>query len=414
MATKLCRSCGGAHVYPFLDLGAQPASNGLLKNKDDPAKLWPLEVGVCQSCGLIQTLTNIPADALFTDEYPYFSGQSKQWVEHCNAYAEMAIKRFGLTKQNPPLLGYAGETNGSTVVEIGGNDGTLLKAFKDRVSLVLNIEPCASVAAASRAAGVPVLNFFFGGPRGQGDHPKADLLIANNVMAHTPDLNGFAHAAWETLKPGGTLTVEFPWALNLIQGGQFDTIYHEHYSYLSLHALHALFKRHKLRIYDVERLPTHGGSLRIYVHRTDVACPQVTEAFQDAFREEYPLTSVETYREFSLRALRSRAAFLRWMAKKPDVVGYGAAAKGNTFLNYCEVTAEEIPLVADTTPAKQGMFLPGSCIPVVPESIVFAQDPEYLLVLAWNWRDEIIKRIRKDRPHQKFVTAIPTLEFDNG
>lgn len=410
MGTK-CRACGSDHVREFLHLGSQPASNGLLENPTNTEETWPLVVGVCKSCWLMQTVYPVPAEKLFTNDYPYFSGQSKQWVAHCTNFAAMAIKRFGLNKgYDPPnIRAHAYEGGGSVVIEVGGNDGTSLIPFKPHVSAVWNIEPCASVARASELAGVPTFSYFFGTKQGQP--VQADLLIANNVMAHTPDLNGFVAAIHATLKPSGTAAIEFPWAYNLIHETQFDTIYHEHYSYFSLRALEPLFERHRLKIYDVDELPTHGGSLRIYVHRTDVACPRVTHNVFVARGKELMLTVMETYDRFAKHAQECRDEFVRWILTEPDVLGYGAAAKGNTFLNYCGMRTIDLPMVADTTPAKQGKYLPGSCIKVVPESIVFDRKPEYLLILPWNWRDEIIQRVRQTLPDQKFVTAIPRLEI---
>jgi SAM-dependent methyltransferase len=394
-----CRACGSANLELVIDLGPQPASNALKTGPNDKETWYPLRAMYCTDCFLMQTDIDVCPTEMFNEGYVYFSGQSAQWVEHCKVFANMAIKRFGLDKA-------------SSVIEVGGNDGTSLLPFQPHVACVWNIEPSKSVADASEAAGVPTQNYFFGTPVGQ--QLQADLLIANNVMAHTPDLNAFVRAIWATLKPGGTATIEFPWTLRLIQENQFDTIYHEHYSYLSLRALEPLFEKHRLRIYDLDHLETHGGSLRIYVHRTDVACPRVTDAVKAARTAEMPLTDPATYRKFAKHAQECRTKFLKWMGNYPDVLGYGAAAKGNTFLNYCGLTRKDVYFVADTTPAKQYRYLPGSCIQVTPESIVFDQDPEYLLILAWNWRDEIIRRVRKTRPHQKFVTAIPTLEFDNG
>ena len=394
-----CRACGSARLRPVIDLGLQPASNALKKTADEAEKSYPLRAVYCAECFLMQTWKDVPPAEMFNADYVYFSGQSKQWVAHCTNFAATAIKRFGLSKD-------------SCVIEVGGNDGTSLIPFKPHVAAVWNIEPSGSVAKASEAAGVPTFNYFFGSPNKQP--VQADLLIANNVMAHTPDLNAFVEAIWATLKPNGIATIEFPWVLNLINELQFDTIYHEHYSYFSLRALEPLFERHRLRIYDVDFLPTHGGSLRVYAHRTDVACPRPTSAVFEARAKEIPLASPETYTHFAKRAEECRQAFRDWLLTQPypNVFGYGAAAKGNTFLNYCGVTAAEIPLVADTTPAKQGLYLPGSCIKVVPESIVFDHKPEFLLVLAWNWRDEIVRRVRQTIPKQRFVTAIPQMEFE--
>lgn len=404
-----CRACGGTDLRLAIDLGMQPACNAFKKAPSDPDKMYALRAMYCAYCSLLQTDIDVPPAEMFNEDYVYFSGQSKHWVQHCTNFAAYAIKRFGLNNQETTEPRWAGDTWGSTVVEIGGNDGTSLLPFKAHVSRVFNVEPSKSVAAISRAAGVPVLDFFFGGARGQGDWPKADLLIANNVMAHTPNLDSFVAAIHETLKPGGTATIEFPWVLNLVRQAQFDTIYHEHYSYLSVSALAPLFEKHKLRIYDLDHLPTHGGSLRIYAHRTDYACPRVTAAVTKVLSDEKVLFEDTTYVAFRSAAEKCRADFLNWLAAHPNTLGYGAAGKGNTFLNYCGLTPAQIPLVADTTPAKQGLYLPGSCIQVVPEGIVFDQDPEYLAILAWNWRAEIVDRVRKIRPQQKFVTAIPEL-----
>lgn len=395
MGTK-CRACEKESMAPVIDLGCQPASNALKKTADETEIGYPLRAVVCLSCYLVQTEIDVPPAEMFNADYVYFSGQSKQWVEHCAKYAAYAVKRFGLNKN-------------SCVVEIGGNDGTSLIPFKPHVAAVWNVEPSLSVAKASEAAGVPTVNYFFGAATRQPI--QADLLIANNVMAHTPDLNAFVKAIWASLKPGGAATIEFPWVLKLIEQGQFDTIYHEHYSYFSLLALEPLFEKHKLRIYDVQELATHGGSLRIYVHRTDFACPKISEAVYRIRELETPLSLRKTYTDFTHRAEKCRTDILNWLSTKPDVLGYGAAAKGNTFLNYCGITASELPLVGDTTPAKQGRYLPGSCIPVAPESTILDRNPEFLLLLAWNWRDEITQRIRLSHPHQKFVTAIPQLEF---
>lgn len=395
-----CRSCCG-DCQEVLGLGEQPASNALLKSADEHEETYPLRVAVCTTCWLLQTTFDVDEKRLFSDEYPYFSGQSKQWVSHCNEFAEAAIKRFGLNDQ-------------SCVIEVGGNDGTSLLPFKGRVAGVWNIEPSKSVAAASEAAGIPVKPYFFGTPQGQ--QIQADLLIANNVMAHTPNINAFAEAIHATLKPGGTATIEFPWALNLIEGVQFDTIYHEHYSYLSLRALEPLFARHRLKIYDVQELPTHGGSLRVFAHRTDVACPRVTSAVFEARRREIPLTVPETYERFARRARGIREQFWDFLGGRYQgteiVAGYGAAAKGNTFLNFCQLNRQDIPFVADTTPAKIFKFLPGSRIQIVSEKMLIEERPKYVLILPWNWRDEIVEKLGVIRSWGgRFVTAIPELKI---
>lgn len=390
---QACRACGHARLVPIIDLGEQPASNAFKKTADALEVAYPLRAAYCGDCSLMQLDYDVAPTELFGAGYPYFSANSKDWLEHTRRYCEMAVRRFKLNR------------NSSIVIEIGGNDGHLLSIMKDRVLRAINIEPSFSVAAASSARGVETWLQYFGPQQIQ-----ADLIVANNVMAHVPDLNAFVEALFMSLKPGGVVTAEFPHALTLLMGVQFDTIYHEHYSYLSLSALCPLFERHGLRVYNVERLPTHGGSLRLYADR---CARRVRPAVREVLEDEAPLRQPEVYELFAARAAWCRDRFCEWIATgRPDVVGYGAAAKGSAFLNYCRITAKELPMVADTTPAKQGLFLPGSRIPIVPESTVFARRPEYLLVLPWNWRDEIVRRVRQALPEQRFVTAVPRLQFD--
>lgn len=390
--TRACRACGCARLVPVIDLGEQPASNAFKRTASESEVVHPLRAAYCRDCWLMQLDHDVPPTELFGAGYAYFSANSEDWLEHTRRYCEMAVRRFGLN------------TSGSIVIEVGGNDGHLLAAIKDRVLRAINIEPSASVAAASSARGVETWVEYF-----RPQQIQADLIVANNVMAHVPDLNAFVRALFLSLKPAGVVTAEFPHALTLLEGAQFDTMYHEHYSYLSLTALCPLFERHGMCVYDVERLPTHGGSLRLYVGRcARRAQPAVAEVLAD----EAPLRGPELYELFAARAARCRDRFRQWIATNPDVIGYGAAAKGSAFLNYCGITAKELPMVADTTPAKQGLFLPGSRIPVVPESTAFARGPEYLLVLPWNWREEIMRRVRQSLPEQRFVTAVPNLRFD--
>jgi C-methyltransferase C-terminal domain/Putative zinc binding domain/Methyltransferase domain len=395
-----CRSCGMNNVREFMDLGLQPASNALLESAEEVEQAWPLKAGVCESCWLIQTTTDVPADELFTKDYPYFSGQSAAWVKHCKDYAGMIVPRLGLN------------TDTSIVLEIGGNDGTLLKELKPKVLRAINIEPCKSVADASLAAGVETWVEFF-----KPQQIQADLIVANNVMAHTPDLNGFAHAIWSTLKPGGTCTIEFPWSYTLMSDGQFDTIYHEHYSYFGLGSLSHLLSRHQLRVYDAEYFPAiHGGSLRVFVHRSDVACPRVLETVRRLRWQEECIDSwTIVFSHFELEARARRNVFWDWLGDRAphhEVLGYGAAAKGNTFLNYCNIDDEDMPAVADTTPAKIGKFLPGSKIRIISEQELISERPNHVLILPWNWAPQIKERLGIIRKWGgKFVTAMPTLEI---
>jgi SAM-dependent methyltransferase len=389
MGTK-CRACGESNLVPIIDLGAQPASNAFKKTSDQPEVLYPLRAVYCSYCFLMQLSYDAAPTELFGKEYAYFSQNSQDWLDHTQRYCAMAVKRFGLRKDD------------SIVLEIGGNDGHLLANLKDHVLRAINIEPSASVAAVSTGRGVETWVEYF-----KPQQIQADLIIANNVMAHVPYLDGFVMALSRSLKPTGRITIEFPHALTLLVGTQFDTIYHEHYSYLSLTALNPLFKKYGLYVYDVEKLSTHGGSLRLYVGKVQ----KVQASIEALWYEEEPLRRPEIYQAFANAAQHCRDGFQQWLSTEPQVLAYGAAAKGNTFLNYCGVTAKDIPQIADTTPAKQGLYLPGSCIPVVLESIVLAQKPKHLLVLPWNWQEEIVRRVRRVNPNQRFATAIPTLNF---
>ena len=390
MIRTICRACG-APIAPILDLGVQPAANALLKTRDEPQARYPLRAAICSGCTLMQVDWDVPHAELFNRDYPYFSGQSTQWVEHCRAYAEMAWERFSLDSTD-------------LVLEVGSNDGTLLQFFKGRCRIA-GVDTSESVAKFANERGIPTTTAEF---TRRIHWPRADLIIANNVLAHTPDINEFAATLAATLEIQGIATIEFPWVLHLVEEGQFDTIYHEHYSYLSVTALQILFKRHGLHIFDVEQLPTHGGSLRVYLCPDQVRQePSVAEAIEREKGIRYQdlsVTAQRCRREFMDFAINSRSAPL-W--------AYGAAAKGNTFLNYCE--ALELPAniraVGDTTPAKQGKFLPGTRIPVVSEDALLAMKPDHILILPWNWKTEIIAKLRGRGYAGKFVTAIPKLEI---
>jgi len=390
---KACRACNSADLELVIDLGEQSPPNALA-NFRQPQKTYPLRMVVCKTCWLMQTEVDVPHDEIFDADYPYFSGQSQDWVEHCKRYAADMTARFDLGPR-------------SYVIEIGGNDGTLLKNF---TGPRLNVEPCANVARAAIEAGVPTTIAAW---QGLTRNPwyKAHLIVANNVMAHSPDLNGFIERIHDWLATEGVATIEFPWVLNTILETQFDTIYHEHYSYLALTPLLPLFARHGMRIFDVEELPTHGGSLRIYVaqdyrsltHQTQTA--KITEFLV----REAPLTDMATYQAFRERAAKVKSDMWSLLKEVGPMYGYGAAAKGSVFLNYCGLTEQEIPFIADTTPAKQGKFMPNSQIPVVAEKELIERQPEWVLILPWNWRREIIRKLRPALPRTKFVTAIPEL-----
>ena len=386
MIKTACRACKGS-LSRILDLGSQPPSNALLIAPDQEAK-YPLRLMKCDSCTLCQLDFDVPPAELFGESYPYFSGQSAHWVEHCREYAEKVWTRLNLDST-------------ATVLEIGSNDGTLLKNFIGKCRAI-GVDMSNSVALEAERNGVPTTTAPF---TRAICWPTADLLIANNVLAHTPDIEEFVATMQQTLAIDGVATIEFPWIVHLVEQCQFDTIYHEHYSYLSVTALDKLFRRYNLYIYDLEHLPTHGGSLRLYVTRTTFT--GVEAAVGLAKQREAELD----YSHFAFRVAKIIAASLRFIDYHRGLVyGYGAAAKGNTFLNTCQFSSFDIPAAGDTTPAKVGRFLPGSHIPVVSEDELLALAPPYILILPWNWKDEIVTRLRAKGYTGKFVTAIPGLK----
>jgi hypothetical protein len=388
-----CRACDACGLMEVINLGRQPPSNALLDRADAKEQHYPLRMMVCRSCYLLQLDHDVPHTELFGDKYPYFSGASPSWVAHCRQYAGMISKRLDLQP-------------GAVIVEIGGNDGTLLKNFQGTHRL--NIEPSKSVAEAAVQAGVPTIVQAWG--HATKLDVTGDLIIANNVMAHTPDLQGFIQAIKHNLTRGGTFTAEFPWALKLIQGTQFDTIYHEHYSYLSLRALIPLFAEHGLSIYDVEELPTHGGSLRIYA--AHVGTRETTASIGAVLYMEQELKLLETYWKFRERAFHTRSDLEVFLRAAGPVYAAGAAAKGNTLINWLGLNNFDIVAVSDPTPAKQRKFLPGSRIPIITEEQLLAQKPEYVLILAWNWAEEISSKLHAIRGwNGQFVTAIPGLRI---
>lgn len=404
-----CRACGGALSVTMADLGVQPPSNAFLPSLEAARdeRGYPLRATVCERCRLVQIDYDVAPEELFRN-YVYFSSYSDDWLAHARRYCEMARRRFGLDAR-------------SLVVELASNDGYLLKNFLEMGIPVQGIDPSDTVAAAAQRIGVPTLVRFFGEAlarelvrEGRG----ADLIIANNVLAHVPDLNDFVAGISALLKPSGTVTVEFPHLLHLIAQVEFDTIYHEHYSYFSLYALERVLARHGLRIHDVEELPTHGGSLRIFAAhagRTDLADTAALLAVR-AKEAAAGLDELDTYRRFASRVEECRRSLRDFLAgvrrEGKRVAAYGAAAKGNTLINFCGLTPRDIAMVADRNPHKQGKWLPGSHIPVVsPEALLQAR-PDYLLVLPWNLIGEIEQQLAGIRAWGgRFVTAIPTVRI---
>ena len=402
-----CQGCGAALIHTLVDLGEQPLANSyvLPERAAEPEPLFPLHARVCDNCLLVQVDAVTPPETIFNEHYAYHSSFSESWLTHCRLYADEMRKRFGLD-------------SGSLVVEIASNDGYMLQYFVAAGIPVLGIEPAAGVAKVAEARNVPTVQQFFGRDTAAKLARKgysADVLAAKNVLAHVPDINDFVAGIPILLKPDGIFTVEFPHLLNLIRETQFDTIYHEHFTYLSLLAVEKIFARHGLTIFDVERLRTHGGSLRVFAARTDARC-EVSDTVDQVLAAERAaqLDRPEGYAGFEAKVLQVRAGLLDFLAKASaegkSVAAYGAAAKGNTLLNYCGVTHEQIDYVVDRNPAKQETLLPGSRIPVRDPAALEEQSPDYLLILPWNIRDEIVAQNEAFRQRGgRFVTAIPQL-----
>lgn len=402
----VCRSCSAALQHTFCDLGMSPLSNRYLDrsqlNSMEP--FYPLHAYVCGSCMLVQLEQFETPENIFSD-YAYFSSYSDSWLAHAERYAALMIQRFALSRT-------------SRVVEIASNDGYLLQYFKRHGVPVLGIEPAANVARAAEARGIPTRVEFFGArcaERLTREHGCADLITANNVLAHVPTLNDFVEGVRVLLAAEGVATFEFPHLLNLILRNQFDTIYHEHVCYFSLLAVERVFASHRLRVFDLEELPTHGGSLRLYVCHADSARSAGKEATRVAAREAAAgLGVLDTYAGFRQRAHEVKRDLLAFMidAKRAGkrVAAYGAAAKGNTLLNYCGMRDDFIDFVADVSPHKQGRFLPGTHIPILHPDKIRETRPEYLLLLPWNLEREITEQHAYIRDWGgKFVVAIPTV-----
>jgi SAM-dependent methyltransferase len=406
----VCRSCGGRLTITMADLGMQPPSNAFLSSLAEAAgeQRYPLRAKVCEVCKLVQVDFDVAPQELFGN-YVYFSSYSEDWLAHAERYADMARRRFDL-----------GET--SLVVELASNDGYLLKNFVKMGIPVLGIDPSDTVARAAERIGVPTLVEFFGetlarklASEGRG----ADLIVANNVLAHVPQLNDFVAGIAALLKPEGTATLEFPHLLKLIENVEFDTIYHEHYSYLSLMAVEHVFSRHGLRLYDAEELPTHGGSLRIlatHAQRPELRDSATLRALR-AQEAAVGLSDLDTYRRFADRVEACRRSLLEFLARaqrdSKRVAAYGAAAKGNTLLNFCGITRRDIALVADRNPHKQGKLLPGTHIPVVSPQALMELRPDYVLILPWNLEREIRRQLEGIRAWGgRFLTAVPQVAVD--
>lgn len=402
-----CRHCHAPLVHSFLDLGFAPPSNAYLAADalKRPEKYYPLRVMVCEQCWLVQTEDFTQADDLFNHEYAYFSSTSSGWLAHAETYARKMTRQLGLNRQ-------------SMVLEIASNDGYLLKNFVQANVPCLGIEPTGSTAAAAEALGIPVLREFFGealGRRLAQNGQSADLIAGNNVYAHVPDINDFTRGLKAALKPAGTITLEFPHLMQLVKHTQFDTVYHEHFSYLSLLTVSRIFAAAGLRVFDVEELSTHGGSLRVFgVHDEDTRA--TTFSVENLIQQETAagLRSLETYQAFQARADSVKDKLLSFLIEQKrsgkTIAAYGAAAKGNTLLNYAGIKGDLLPYVCDAARAKQDKFMPGSHIPILPPYALRKNPPDFLLILPWNIAPEVRQQnaALADRG-TRFVTAVPEL-----
>lgn len=405
-----CRHCHSVVSLPFVDLGNAPPSNAYLtKQCSHIAEKWfPLRVLVCEQCWLVQTEDFANASELFDAEYAYFSSISSSWLKHCKNYVNTVVNRFNLN-------------NSHHIVEIAANDGYLLQYVKEYHIPCTGIEPTKSTADAARTKGIDIIEEFFGIQLAEKlikKNQQADLMIANNVLAHVPNINDFISGFSLLLKENGVATFEFPHLLEMVKQNQFDTIYHEHFSYLSLNTVNTLFLKNGLTLFDVEELPTHGGSLRVYAQRSDTGkyfCSSNIAKLLQKERESGILTQ-EYYLNFQAQANKIKNDFLTFLlnCKKEDktVAGYGAAAKGNTLINYASVDKNLISFVIDKNPAKQGKILPGSHIPIYGEDQLKNAKPNYIIIFPWNLKTEITQQLKYvNEWGGKLVTAVPQLEI---
>ena len=404
-----CRHCQLPLKNRFLNLGFAPPSNAYLSQSDlqAPETYFPLKLYVCNKCWLVQTEDYAQHDELFTKDYAYFSSTSITWLKHASKYVEMISQRLNLDSR-------------SFVIEVASNDGYLLKNFVANGVPCLGVEPTNSTADVAEAMGIPVSREFFGRSFANklvNSGKQADLIIGNNVYAHVPDINDFTAGMKVALKPNGTVTLEFPHLLSLIQLNQFDTVYHEHYSYLSLQAVSSIFAKAGLLVYDVEQIPTHGGSLRVYgCHAEDPR--SVSEAAEKILAEEIfkGLQDLATYERFQDEADKVKNNFLTFLldAKKggKSVAAYGAAAKGNTLMNYAGLKTDLIQFVCDAASAKQGKYMPGSHIPILIPDELRVRKPDFLVILPWNIAEEVVNANQYIREWGgKFVVAVPELRI---
>ena len=403
-----CRACGATLHHTFVDLGMSPLSNAILgpEQLNSMEPFYPLHARVCERCFLVQLEQYERPEKIFED-YSFFSSFSETWLRHSQKYVEGAIDRFHLNSK-------------SLVVEVASNDGHLLQYFQQRGIPVLGVEPAQNVAKAAEEKGVPTLAKFFGVQTAGELHAagqKADLLVANNVLAHVPDLRDFVAGLKLALRPRGIITLEFPHLLRLIQGNQFDTIYHEHFSYFSFLTAEDILVRQGLSVFDVEEIPTHGGSLRMYACHVedDSRTPQARVSDLRKLEMASGIRQLDTYAAFEQKVRKTKRSLLSFLVDTKNaaksVVGYGAPAKGNTLLNYCGVGRDFLDYTVDLSPHKQGHFLPGTHIPIHHPDMIRKTRPDYVLILPWNLRAEILEQLKDLRQWGcRFVIPIPIIE----
>jgi SAM-dependent methyltransferase len=404
-----CRACGNRLDKAFLSLGNSPLSNAYLSERDlnKAEPYYPLDLFVCGKCFLVQLEEFEKPKDIFSSDYAYFSSYSQSWLDHCQRYVKMIVDRFGFDKD-------------SFVIEVASNDGYLLQYFKDYDIPVLGVEPAGNTAEVAIKKGIPTDVTFFNTPYAQKmleSGRQADLIIGNNVLAHNPYLNDFVEGLRIVLKPGGIVTMEFPHLLQLIRGNQFDTIYHEHFSYFSFFTAKELFAAHGLEMFDVEEIPTHGGSLCIYARHAADGSKPVSWRVGDLLKKERDagLLDLETYSCFSENVRSTKRNLLEFLIDARNegkkIVGYGAPAKGNTLLNYCGIRTDFLDYTVDISSHKQNKFLPGTHIPIFHPDRIREDKPDYVLILPWNIKEEIMAQMAHIREWDgKFVVPIPKVE----
>lgn len=405
-----CRHCKKELKHCFVDLATSPPSNSYLSKSqlNNYEIYYPLKVFICDGCWLAQVIDYAGRDIFFNDSYSYFSSVSKSFLDHSRKYVDYVIERFKLN------------TKESKIVEIACNDGYLLQFFKNKNFKCIGIEPTKSCAKQARLKKINVIEDFFGTKLSKSlikKKHKADLIIANNVLPHVPDVNDFAKGVSLLLKPNGLVTFEFQHLQELINHNQYDTIYHEHYSYLSLLSVNNILKKNGLKIFDVEKINTHGGSLRVFAQKTKSSYHKLNSNYANLLKIEKKnkLNSINTYKNFQEITDKNKNNLIKFLLdcknKKLKVAAYGAAAKGNTLLNYAGITKDLISYVCDSAPLKQNKFLPGTRIPIYPPEYLFKQKPDYLLILPWNIAEEITHQLKKLRKNTKFFVAIPNIKI---